>query len=109
MPTFAKYPLSPTMSGAIGGELRIKCQPEAAPFPDIQWFRNGGNLNPSENPDDNVYMSSSGELIIKELTSSDGGTYECVATNDLGEDRNRTVVTLFGKGKVSILTLYDSR
>lgn len=96
-PSFAKYPLSPTMSGAIGGELRIECRPEAAPYPDITWFRNGGSLNPSDNTEDRVYMTTSGELVIKDLTSADQGTYECVATNSLGEDRNRTVVSLFGK------------
>lgn len=93
-PSFAKYPLSETLAGAIGGNLTIMCRPEAAPFPEITWYKNGGNLNPATDTTSRVRMTIEGDLHINDLNAGDAGTYECRAVNALGEDRNRTIVSI---------------
>lgn len=93
-PTFAKFPLSSSMAGAVGGNITIQCRPEAAPFPEISWYRNGANLNPGTDSGSRLQLTIEGDLKIRELSSSDEGTYECRAVNELGEDRNRTFLRI---------------
>lgn len=85
------------MAGAIGGNVTIQCRPEAAPFPEITWYRNGANLNPGTDSGSRVQLTIEGDLKMRELSSADEGSYECRAKNELGEDRNRTYLRIMRK------------
>ncbi|XP_060590084.1 contactin-4-like isoform X2 [Ruditapes philippinarum] len=93
-PTFAKFPVPSTMAGAVGGNITIPCRPEAAPFPEISWYRNGANLNPGTDSGSRLQLTIEGDLKIRDLSMGDQGNYECRAMNELGEDRNRTFLTI---------------
>lgn len=86
-PTFAKRPLSPSTSAAIGSDVTIICSPEAAPKPAYSWSKNGMDLNLPENDETSrVRKLANGNLYISDVQMMDAGTYTCVATNEFGMD-----------------------
>ncbi|KAL4226978.1 Contactin-3 [Mactra antiquata] len=93
-PTFDKFAMNPTMSGASGGNITIECRPEAAPFPEIIWLKNGGNLNPGTDSGSRLQLTIEGDLKIKDMNAGDAGMYTCVAKNELGEARNSTMLRI---------------
>ena len=80
------------------------CQATGEPAPDISWYFNGVMINVS---DINKYMimstsintttTTENTLTVYSVTSSDVGTYICIATNELGSDRSVGVLTVNGK------------
>ncbi|XP_052780285.1 contactin-like [Mya arenaria] len=101
-PTFDKFPMSPTVSGAIKGRVVIPCRPEAAPYPEFTWTHNGGVISPAENLEGGrIYRNIEGDLVITELQASDAGTYECKVVNTLGEARNRTTLNIYSQTVIS--------
>ncbi|XP_025081186.1 contactin-3-like [Pomacea canaliculata] len=89
-PSFTKKPLPVQMSGAVGGDLVIQCNPEGAPLPQITWLRNGGQL--TTGTDGRYIQYPNGDLLIKTLQSSDAGTFTCKAVNDGGEAESSTTI-----------------
>ena len=100
-PSFIKFPLEPTVYGAMGGSVTIQCRPEAAPRPNITWYHNGNRIG--EGGKRKIFPS--GTIQITQLTSSDSGQvvfsgyfipylsiifpqYDCVASNKYGTDRS---------------------
>ena len=94
-PSFAKHPLNPSQSAAIGGTVTIICGPEAAPKPEYTWTRNGVRLNlQSDDGMSRVRKLGNGNLFITEAQYGDAGLYGCTATNQFGSD------TSFGELKI---------
>ncbi|PVD35862.1 hypothetical protein C0Q70_02831 [Pomacea canaliculata] len=89
-PSFSKNPLPDQMSGAVGGDIVIQCNPEGAPLPQITWLRNGGEL--TTGTDGRYIQYPNGDLLIKTLQSSDAGTFTCKAVNDGGEAESSTTI-----------------
>ena len=83
-PSFTKFPLEPTVYGAMGGSVTIQCRPEAAPRPNITWYLNGNRIG--EGGKRKIFPS--GTIQITQLTSADSGQYDCVASNKYGTDRS---------------------
>lgn len=79
-PNFRKYPLESELFAAEGGNVTIPCRPEAAPFPEFLWRRNGYNV-PSGG---RIQVLSNGFLRIQPVRSEDEGNYTCTAKNHLG-------------------------
>lgn len=79
---------------AVGGNLTITCNPEAAPQPEITWLQNGHVIGYS---DSRREILLDGTLHIHDVAQSDQGSYTCKATNVNGEDESRTQVTVLGK------------
>ncbi|XP_052286931.1 contactin-5-like [Dreissena polymorpha] len=100
-PTFEKNPMALTKAGALKGDVTIECRPEAAPTPEINWFMNGGGLNPSSNPSDPLYRNIKGDLVIRDLQQSNAGMYECRAVNSLGEAKNSTYLSIYAATVIS--------
>ena len=73
--------------------MTIRCQPDAAPTPEITWLQNGQMIN----NDDRRTVSLDGSLHIAQMTVSDQGTYTCKAKNLNGESQASTFVSVFGK------------
>jgi len=93
-PSFQKYGLQPNLYGMLGGNTTLLCQPEAAPEPDKEWFKDGAPLNTGTNPQDRVLLLSNGNIHITGLTQGDQGEYECRATNQYGTDLTRGKLTV---------------
>lgn len=94
-PSFSKYPLSPTMGGAVGGTVVMQCKPEAAPFPVIQWYHNNGLVNAPTDTDARISMDITGDLTIKDIIQSDQGTYECRVSNEFGDAKTGTYLSVY--------------
>ncbi|NXX59220.1 MXRA5 protein, partial [Scopus umbretta] len=64
-----------------GSECQLSCNVKASEIPSIQWlFPDGTKLQaPFNQKDSRFSILSSGQLIIKAVSSTDGGLYHCVA------------------------------
>ena len=82
--------------------MTIKCQPEAAPTPEITWSQNGQVIT----IDDKHTVSLDGTLHIAQMTASDQGSYTCKARNQNGETEASTVVSVFGKCPLELCALF---
>ena len=86
-PSFAKHPLDPSQSAALGGSVTIICSPEAAPKPEYSWSKDGVPLNlPIDDGVSRVRKLTNGNLYIIEVQYGDAGRYGCTATNQFGTD-----------------------
>ncbi|XP_055860982.1 contactin-5-like isoform X1 [Biomphalaria glabrata] len=100
-PSFRRRPLNPTQLGTEGGSLTFICQPEAAPAPTITWKKDNVPLTATD-PDGRIVQLPNGNLFMKDLQRSDSGTYECTATNSLGSDSSRGVLTVSSKTVMTV-------
>ena len=73
--------------------MTIKCQPDAAPTPEITWLQNGQVIT----NDDRRSVSLDGTLRVSQMTAADQGTYTCKARNQNGESQASTYVSVFSK------------
>lgn len=76
-----------------GDKARLACRVQAAPQPSFIWSRNGNTLNVTHNVKYNIEnrkidsLTYESMLIVDKVDSSDYGTYECKAENELGAGR----------------------
>ncbi|XP_037653920.1 hemicentin-2 [Choloepus didactylus] len=68
-----------------GQEVRLDCEAEGQPPPNVTWLKDGSPLGQSVGPHLRFYLDSS-SLVLKGLRASDSGAYTCVAHNPAGED-----------------------
>lgn len=101
-PTFARFPLPSTSIASEGGNLTIRCQPEAAPQPDIEWLHNGQSIGFG---DSRREILLDGTLHVTQVSQADQGVYTCKATNINGEASSSCQVSVMGKVKTAILFL----
>ncbi|XP_071961512.1 contactin-3-like [Antedon mediterranea] len=71
---------------ALGQNATLSCRPEAAPKARIVWQREGATNQWDDIRTNNKFFvdDNSGDLMIMDVHSGDGGRYRCVASNDLG-------------------------
>lgn len=79
-PNFAKYPLDTETYAAEEGNITIPCRPEAAPFPEFTWRRDGYTIPTGGR----VQVLSNGFLRIHPVRREDEGNYTCTARNQYG-------------------------
>ena len=94
-PSFAPSitsPTPPTQVLPLKQTAQFVCLVEGFPPPQVIWLRNG---KPQPNFRRVTLLNES--LSIRDLRSTDKGTYECVATNALGEERLRFQLTIPGE------------
>ncbi|XP_065735248.1 hemicentin-2 [Phocoena phocoena] len=68
-----------------GQGLRLDCEADGQPPPDVAWLKDGGPLGQGAGPHLRFYLEGS-SLVLKGLRASDSGAYTCVAHNAAGED-----------------------
>ncbi|XP_064594777.1 contactin-like isoform X2 [Liolophura sinensis] len=84
-PTFEKFPLRTSQEAALGGNVTYLCEPEAAPFPEFTWSKNGANLGlVAGDTSGRIRLLRNGNLLMTQVQSSDAGKYRCTATNQAG-------------------------
>lgn len=76
------------------GTLRLVAKVSGNPVPEIAWFRNNEQLEPSQN----VKQTYDGENIVLDIVGADSerdaGDYKCVATNIAGKASHGARVTV---------------
>ena len=69
----------------------LQCEVKGNPVPQITWLKENTSL-----PADKRIVQSRGGLMIKDVTSQDGGVYTCVASNILGLIKKSATLTVQG-------------
>ncbi|KAK7493986.1 hypothetical protein BaRGS_00014868 [Batillaria attramentaria] len=102
-PTFAKRPVEAFLSAAVGGDITIVCDPEAAPAPTYKWLRNGADLGLVQGGSANngFQMLLNGNLFIENINTGHQGTYTCQVTNSLGEASSEGILRVFPRTVIS--------
>ncbi|CAF4415356.1 unnamed protein product, partial [Rotaria magnacalcarata] len=99
-PTFGKNAMVSTLRSTVGGLVTIVCNPEGAPRPQIQWFRNNIPLNTGGT----VQIFPNGNLAITNIQLMDAGNYTCMGTNPYGQAQQSTYVYVMPEGTTIIST-----
>ncbi|XP_060587975.1 contactin-like [Ruditapes philippinarum] len=90
-PSFARFPLPSSAVASEGGNLTLRCQPEAAPQPNIEWLHNGQSIGYG---DMRREILIDGTLHVTQVSKADQGLYTCKASNVNGEDTSSTQVSV---------------
>ncbi|CAH0729236.1 unnamed protein product, partial [Brenthis ino] len=84
-PSFKKRPLESETYGSEGGNVTLRCNPEAAPKPTFIWKKDNIVIGAGGKR----FIAENGNLIIRQLSRDDEGVYTCVAKNQYGSDESR--------------------
>ncbi|KAK2497109.1 hypothetical protein MC885_006689 [Smutsia gigantea] len=68
-----------------GQEVRLDCEADGQPPPDVAWLKDGDPLGQGTGPHLRFYLDGS-SLVLKDLRASDSGAYTCLAHSAAGED-----------------------
>ena len=74
-----------------GNTVALRCNVSGVPSPRITWIKDGSTLD-----------NHSQVLVLKLLSLSDSGTYECIATSVDGSDVQKINVNILGKYPLSL-------
>lgn len=72
------------VNSTFGDDVRLSCPVFGIPTPEIEWLINGTSLR--DHPLRHHYTTNYTEMSIDRVTFSDGGTYQCNASNSYGYD-----------------------
>lgn len=101
-PSFKKRPVDAEILAMENGNVTIRCDPEAAPRPRVQW-RKDGNLIGSGG---RRQILPSGSLQIMPVSRDDAGIYTCIATNIRGTEDSTGRLTVL-RGPILVEQLPD--
>ncbi|XP_034531212.1 hemicentin-1 [Notolabrus celidotus] len=69
----------------VNVQTTLSCEATGIPKPSVTWVKNGRGINTDQNQ--NMYrLLSSGSLVVIAPTVEDTAVYECVVSNEAGED-----------------------
>lgn len=95
-PTFKKHKMEAEMYASVASNFTIPCIPEAVPFPQFQWRRNGVPTGQGGR----IRILPNGFLHINPVDISDSGEYTCIARNEHGVDETSGFLTVFPRPRV---------
>ncbi|XP_050293568.1 contactin isoform X2 [Anthonomus grandis grandis] len=89
-PSFKKHPLESETYAAEGGNVTIRCNPEAAPRPIFTWKKDGIEIGVGGHRS----IFPNGNLLLSPVSRDDEGVYTCTASNELGmaESKGRLII-----------------
>ena len=79
----------------------LQCEVKGNPTPQVTWLRHNSSLLA-----DKRIVQSSGGLIIKDVTSQDGGLYTCRARNLVGVITSSASLTVQGEKKAHHFSIF---
>ncbi|OWK05828.1 IGSF10 [Cervus elaphus hippelaphus] len=82
------------IAGTRGETLKLPCTAKGTPQPSVHWvLSDGTEVKPLEFVN-SKFLFSNGTLFIRNVASSDRGTYECIATSSTGSERRVVIITV---------------
>ncbi|KAG8193123.1 hypothetical protein JTE90_004947 [Oedothorax gibbosus] len=85
-----------------GSYVRIPCVATAQPAPDYRWLKETSSGLFPVNEDHRIRVTS-GTLHIKNVAISDGGKYQCIISNGIGDKRTDTVLIVTAPLRVTLI------
>ncbi|XP_016057226.1 PREDICTED: immunoglobulin superfamily member 10 [Miniopterus natalensis] len=83
------------VAGTWGASLKLPCTATGTPRPSVRWvLSDGTEVKPLQSVAPNLFLFPNGTLYIRNVASSDRGTYECIATSSTGSDRRVVILTM---------------
>ncbi|XP_020925265.1 immunoglobulin superfamily member 10 isoform X3 [Sus scrofa] len=82
------------ITGAWGKSLKLPCTAKGTPQPGIHWVLSDGTEVKPLQFINSKFLFSNGTLLIRNMASSDTGTYECIATSSTGSERRVVILTV---------------
>ncbi|XP_061739556.1 hemicentin-1 [Nerophis ophidion] len=77
----------------VNVQTTLSCEASGIPRPSVSWMKNGRAINTDQNQ--NMYrLLSSGSLVVIAPTVEDTALYECVVSNEAGEDSRAINLTV---------------
>ncbi|XP_018562061.1 papilin [Anoplophora glabripennis] len=76
----------------VGSDIQIPCEVVGYPEPQVQWYKDGVPLNPS----DRIAISDSHTLTILKVTKADSGYYQCEAVNNYSKASSTLEILIEG-------------
>ncbi|XP_012498381.1 PREDICTED: immunoglobulin superfamily member 10 isoform X1 [Propithecus coquereli] len=81
--------------GTWGENLKLPCTAKGTPQPSVYWvLSDGTEVKPLQFTNSKLFLFSNGTLYIRNIASSDRGTYECIATSSTGSERRVVMLTM---------------
>lgn len=89
-----------------GEEVRLECKVTGLPMPDVQWYKDGEVVQPSEHVEVESAKDGTQRLVLHNAKLEDIGEYRCEATNIAGVVWSDATLGVQGnkKGFISIST-----
>lgn len=75
--------------------MRFECLTEGEPVPVVTWYRDSERLN--ETSEGERLKANGSILMIDSVLPEFQGTYECVASNNVGVQRQSVTLDVLGK------------
>ncbi|XP_008519210.2 immunoglobulin superfamily member 10 [Equus przewalskii] len=83
------------IAGMWGESLKLPCTAKGTPQPSVHWvLSDGTEVKPLQLVNSRLFLFSNGTLYIRNIASSDRGTYECIATSSTGSERRVVILTV---------------
>uniref|UniRef100_A0A8C3X574 Immunoglobulin superfamily member 10 n=1 Tax=Catagonus wagneri TaxID=51154 RepID=A0A8C3X574_9CETA len=82
------------ITGTWGESLKLPCTTKGTPQPGIHWVLSDGTEVKPLQFINSKFLFSNGTLFIRNIASSDRGTYECIATSSTGSERRVVILTV---------------
>ena len=89
-PSFVSPPMSMVVNET--GIALLQCEVKGNPTPEVTWLKQNSSLSFNKR-----ILQSPGGLMIRDMTSQDGGEYTCEARNILGVVTSSATLTVQGK------------
>ena len=82
------------IAGTWGESLKLPCTARGTPQPGVHWVLSDGTEVKPLQLINSKFLFSNGTLFIRNIASSDRGTYECIATSSTGSERRVVILTV---------------
>ncbi|XP_032708404.1 immunoglobulin superfamily member 10 [Lontra canadensis] len=81
--------------GTWGESLKLPCTAKGTPQPSVHWvLSDGSEVKPLQFINPKLLLFANGTLYLRNVASSDRGTYECIATSSTGSERRVVILTV---------------
>ncbi|XP_077785992.1 immunoglobulin superfamily member 10 isoform X1 [Podarcis muralis] len=94
----------------IGGSLKLPCTAKGNPQPYVHWVLfDGTEVKPLQYINGKFFLFPNGTLYIRNISPSDSGNYECIATSSTGSERRVVIIQVEHSDTVPRITVSSQR